>query len=134
LFFEKVRDRFIKELQYLKDETAYKILWAMFKAEQITAHSNDFTWQLLRDQIITKAKTMKPKYLTDIIVLTTKQKSDSDFFDKLEPVLTSKMREMAIEDLINLLWSALRIAKGSHYFYDRLEEEIGRRIMGVKDD
>jgi len=37
LFFEKVRDKFIKDLQYLKDETAYKILWAMFKAEQVTA-------------------------------------------------------------------------------------------------
>lgn len=37
LFFEKVRDRFVKELQYLKDETAYKILWAMFKADQLTA-------------------------------------------------------------------------------------------------
>jgi hypothetical protein len=44
------------------------------------------------------------------------------------------MREMAIEDLINLLWSSLQIKKGSHYFYERLEEEIGRRIKGVKDE
>ena len=41
---------------------------------------------------------------------------------------------MAIEDLINLLWSSLQIKKGSHYFYERLEEEIGRRIKGVKDE
>jgi len=91
---------------------------------------------MVKDQILVKAKTMKPKYLTDIIVLTTKQKGgeSSDFFEKLEPTLTAKMREMAIEDLINLLWSSLQIKKGSHYFYERLEEEIGRRIKGVKDE
>lgn len=36
LFFSKTRDRFIKELEYLKDETAYKIVWSLFKSEQIT--------------------------------------------------------------------------------------------------
>jgi hypothetical protein len=42
---------------------------------------------MVKDQILVKAKTMKPKYLTDIIVLTTKQKGgeSSDFFEKLEP-------------------------------------------------
>lgn len=79
---------------------------------------------------------MKPKYLTDIIVLTTRQKGgeSSDFFEKMEPILTGKMKEMAIDDLVNLLWSALQISKGSKFFYERLEEEIGRRVRGVKDE
>jgi hypothetical protein len=52
---------------------------------------------------------MKPKYLTEILVLATKdqKESTSDFFEKIEPNLTAKLKEMAIEDLINLLWSSL---------------------------
>ena len=44
------------------------------------------------------------------------------------------MREMALDDLINLLWSSLEIKKGTHYFYEKLEEELSKRIRGVKDD
>jgi len=32
LFFEKTAEKFLKELRYLKDETMYKIVWAMVKA------------------------------------------------------------------------------------------------------
>lgn len=32
LFFEKTGEKFLKELRYLKDETMYKIVWAMVKA------------------------------------------------------------------------------------------------------
>lgn len=33
LFFEKTKEKFLKELKYLKEETFYKILWACLKAE-----------------------------------------------------------------------------------------------------
>jgi hypothetical protein len=64
---------------------------------------------MLKDTVIKKAKDMRAKYLTDIVVLTTKEKGgdQSDFFDKVEPILIAKMKEMTIEDLVNLLWSAL---------------------------
>ena len=36
MFFSKLRMRFIKEIEFLNDETLYKILWAFFKAKAIT--------------------------------------------------------------------------------------------------
>ena len=44
------------------------------------------------------------------------------------------MKLMALEDLINLLWTSLKIEKGSGVFYDRLEREIGKRIKSIKDE
>lgn len=35
LFFEKTKEKFYKELKYLKEETLYKILWACVKAEEL---------------------------------------------------------------------------------------------------
>ena len=84
--------------------------------------------------MVSKAKSIGPKVLTDIVVLSTKEKVENDFFDQLEPALILKMREMALDDLINLFWSSLQIKKGSHYFYEKLEQELGKRIRGVKDD
>lgn len=79
---------------------------------------------------------MKAKYLTEILVLATKDQKEasSDFFEKIEPHLTAKLKEMSIEDLTNLLWSALQIKKGTHFFYEKLEEELSRRIRGVRDE
>ena len=36
MFFSKLRMRFIKEIEFLNDETLYKILWAFFKGKAIT--------------------------------------------------------------------------------------------------
>ena len=44
------------------------------------------------------------------------------------------MKLMALDDLINLMWTALKIEKGSAVFYDRLEYEISKRIKGIKDE
>ena len=44
------------------------------------------------------------------------------------------MKEMSLDDLINLLWSALEIGKGSKIFYESLELELGKRIRGIKDE
>ena len=41
---------------------------------------------------------------------------------------------MALDDLINLLWTALKIDRGSSMFYERLEKELGKRIRGIKDE
>ena len=45
-----------------------------------------------------------------------------------------KMKQMALPDLLNLLWSAQEIKRGSLYFYTKIEEEIMLRIRQVKDD
>lgn len=136
LYFNKVRDKFLQNFNFLKDETVYKFLWAMFKADQFTAQPNDYKWQLIKDQLVTRAKETQPKYLTNILVLASRQKGgdQGDFFEKVEPVLIAKMREMVIEDLVNLFWSSLQIKKGTHYFYERLEEELTLRVKGIKDD
>ena len=52
----------------------------------------------------------------------------------VETDLISQMKVMALEDLINLLWTALKIDKGSAIFFDRLEMEISKRIKGIKDE
>ena len=33
IYFDKVRDKFLMNFEFLKDETIYKFLWALFKAE-----------------------------------------------------------------------------------------------------
>ena len=33
MFFKICRDKFLKELKYLKEETMYKIVWSLLKAE-----------------------------------------------------------------------------------------------------
>lgn len=91
---------------------------------------------MIKDILVLKAKEIKPKILTDIIVLSTQEKGGqtSDFFDRIEPEVIFKMREMSLDDLINLLWSALQIKKGTHFFYEKLEEELSKRIRGIKDE
>ena len=44
------------------------------------------------------------------------------------------MKAMSLDDLINLLWSALEINRGGPMFYKRLENELEKRIRGIKDD
>jgi len=43
------------------------------------------------------------------------------------------MKEMSLGDLVNLLWSAQEIQKGSEYFFAKLEEEITSRIKNIKE-
>ena len=44
MFFTEMRSKFLKELEYLKDETLYKILWSFFKAEALTISSRNAEW------------------------------------------------------------------------------------------
>ena len=41
---------------------------------------------------------------------------------------------MSLDDLINLMWSALEINKGGEMFYKTLEDQISKRIRGIKDE
>lgn len=41
---------------------------------------------------------------------------------------------MALDDLLNLMWSALEIERGGDLFYKTLEEELTKRVRGIKDD
>ena len=60
--------------------------------------------------------------------------NDKDFWNILEPELILKMREMDLSDLINLMWSALEIKRGSQTFFEELEKVMTRRIHKVKDE
>lgn len=41
---------------------------------------------------------------------------------------------MTLSDLVNLLWSAQEIKRGSEFFFKQLEKEISSRIRGINDD
>ena len=60
--------------------------------------------------------------------------TDNDLFTQIESDVILKMKEMSLDDLINLLWSTLEIGKGSEIFYQSLESELAKRIRGIKDD
>lgn len=45
MFFQKTKEKFFKELKYLKEETLYKILWACVKSGELTVSENSSEWQ-----------------------------------------------------------------------------------------
>lgn len=78
---------------------------------------------------------------TDILVLSTlesKQSSSNsktaDLFSSVEADLILSMKAMALDDLLNLMWSALEIDRGSQFFFQTLEAELAKRVRGIKDD
>ena len=71
MFFEKVRTKFVKELQYLKDETLYKILWSFFKAGQLTVDEGNLEWQGIKEILVKRSKEISPKVMADLLVLAT---------------------------------------------------------------
>ena len=123
LFFEKTKEKFFKELKYLKEETLYKILWACVKAGELTISENSSEWQGIKQVIISRSKELSPKVFSDILVLSTlesKQETNSkaaDFFSSVEADLIISMKSMALDDLLNLMWSALEIDRGSQFFF-----------------
>ena len=71
MFFSKLRMRFIKEIEFLNDETLYKILWAFFKGKAITIQTSNPEWQAIKEILVKKSKDINPKILTDILVIAT---------------------------------------------------------------
>lgn len=122
-FFEKFMNKFLKDIQFLKEETLYKILWSFIKAGRLTVKEDVYEWMQVRDAIKKRAKDLSPKYMTNILVLSTVAKDEildqnkMDFWDSMETELILKLRDSELEDLINLMWSAMEIDKGSRMFY-----------------
>lgn len=85
---------------------------------------------------------MSPKVLTNILVLATVAKdpegaakeAELDLWDSVENSVIVKMREMELGDLVNLMWSALEVKKGSRTFFSELEKELKKRILKVQDE
>lgn len=136
LFFEITRDKFIKEIKYLKDETTYKILWSFLKSNELTIDDKSQDWMTVKQAIIKRCKELSPKTMADILVLSTQEVNthSGDLFSSVESDLILMMKAMSLEDLINLMWSALEINRGSPLFYETLESELARRVRGIKDE
>jgi len=119
LFFQKTKEKFFKELKYLKEETLYKILWACIKSGELTVSENSSEWQAVKQVIISRSKELSPKVFADILVLSTleskkeSQTKSADLFSSVEADLILSMKAMALDDLLNLMWSALEIDRGS---------------------
>ena len=85
---------------------------------------------------------LSPKVLTNVLVLTTLNKEaelrvqklteSKDFWDQCETPLILKMKEMGLGDLINLLWSAVEVGRGSDGFFKELESNLVKKILKVK--
>jgi hypothetical protein len=137
------RQKFLKELKYLKEETLYKIVWSLLKAEQLKITEDSPEWMVVRDCIISRSKELSSKVLTDLLLLSTKGankhfsgKEDMklDLFQALETDLILKMKNMALDDLINLMWTALEMQRGSGVFFNELEKEMAKRVRSIKDE
>jgi hypothetical protein len=64
----------------------------------------------------------------------TKEQTGSDLWDQLQPQLILRMDKMLLEDLINLMWSALHVGKGSDTFFNEVDKNIRKRIYKIKDE
>ena len=100
----------------------YKIVWSMVKSESVTIATNSNEWNAIKTCISERAKEISPKIMADFLVLSTLEASAnedqrSDLFSAVENEMMSKMKQMALDDLINLLWTALKIDRGSGIFY-----------------
>ena len=90
LFFKNTKDKFMKELRYLNDETMYKIIWALIKSETMTVSAESLEWNLVKDVISEKAVDISPKIMSDLLVLSTMEQVASeaenprDLFSKVE--------------------------------------------------
>lgn len=140
LFFEKSSDKFLKELRYLKDETLYKIVWAMVKSRSVIIAAESARWTAVKAAISERAAEISPKVMSDLLVLSTMEavaseaENPRDLFSQVEGELMKKMKLMALDDLINIMWTALKIDRGTKPFFERLERELVKRIKGIKDE
>lgn len=141
LFFSKYMHHFVRNIQFLKEETLYKMLWSFVKADRLVVREDAYEWTQVKQAIQERARELSPKVMTNILVLSTVAKDveatdtgELDFWDSLETHVILKMKEMDLGDLINLMWSAMEIEKGSKSFYRELEKEMTKRILKVKDE
>jgi len=96
----------------------------------------------VKQGIAERSKELSSKVLTNILVLATVAKdpegaakeAELDLWDSVENSVIVKMREMELGDLVNLMWSALEVNKGSRTFFSELEKELKKRILKVQDE
>lgn len=143
LFFDKFMDRFVTDLRYLDDDTLYKMVWTFIRADRFQKDEDAMHWYRIRELLIDKSAEIDPRVLTNLLVLSTKVKNfdekttkntGSDLWDAFEPRLVLKLDSMQLEDLVNLLWSSLRVNKGTRAFYEELEKAIRKRVYKFKDE
>ena len=65
LFFQKTQQKFVKELNYLKDETLYKIVWSLVKSQTVVVAAESARWNAIKQVIKTRAKELDPKVMAD---------------------------------------------------------------------
>ena len=44
MFFDRLSEKFVKDLQFLKEESLYKILWSMIKAKRLVVENDAYQW------------------------------------------------------------------------------------------
>ena len=73
LFFAgDIRNKFLKELKHLDQETFYKVLWALVKAKAISIDEHGGSeWGQVREAVVAKMKDFDAKTLTNVLVLST---------------------------------------------------------------
>jgi len=101
LFFERTfKEKFIKELRYLDQDTFYKIMWSLIKAQVIAIDERPGSdWHQIKEAVVAKMKDFEPKTLTNILVLATVAKNAAsnvtgDLWDQLEPEVIIKLKAM----------------------------------------
>mmetsp|Transcript_15020 Transcript_15020/g.25531 ORF Transcript_15020/g.25531 Transcript_15020/m.25531 type:complete len:412 (-) Transcript_15020:1057-2292(-) len=140
LFFDTQLSKFAADLRFIGEKELYKILWSFIKSERLSVQSGGGDWILVRELLKERMKEMSPETLTKILVLTTVSKPESaendpnDFWKTSESLLVRKMKEMEMDDLINLLWSALELNRGSPLFFEEIEKMIMRKVLKVTDE
>jgi hypothetical protein len=44
------------------------------------------------------------------------------------------MKTMTLDDLLNVLWAALEVNRGTPLFFSSIESELSKRIRTIKDE
>ena len=53
-----------------------------------------------------------------------KIKQGTDFWDRVEAHVGLRMKDMSLEELLNLLWSTLEVGRGGKAFLEQLESNL----------
>jgi len=51
-----------------------------------------------------------------------------------EEVVIVKIKEMKLDDLINMLWAALEVNRGSNLFFETIEGHLTKQLRVIKDE
>lgn len=126
LFLDKQLPKFQRLAEYMKEETLYKFLWSFVKSGRLVSEGDALVWNHVRFILQKRAQDFSPNIMTNIMVLSTQAKKfeeaaaasgDLDFWGAMEPRVIVNMKEMSLEDLINLMWASMQVRKGSEIFF-----------------